>query len=295
MLLLSTAAAAAAQPTPPPLSPAWGGRTFPDSWSLFQAMKAEAKGGEAKTAATLPDWSGVWTKSFGGSFFAFGDGQPQNPRLPPGYGLPAGATLTPAYAAKWEKKVADVAKGVEWDQLSECLPAGFPRWLTEPFLREFILRPEQAWLTTEQQSEVRRIYTDGRGHIADDEAYPMWEGDSVGFWDGDTLVVHTNNLKAGQYQRGQPDYSDKTTTVERIRQVSPGIIQGEVWVYDPESLVGPWRVSFKYEKVRDPVRIAMWSCAENNNVVKTADGGSDFVLPGEPGYRAPDALGKAPE
>ena len=264
-------------PTNPAAHPEWMGRVYPTSMELFQAMKARAK-----TPAKLPDWGGVWTRARGGLLFDAADPNPKHVSAP----------LKPDWAEKYVKKNAEADKGVEWDNLSYCLPAGYPRWLTEPFLREFIVTPKETWWINEQQSEVRRIYTDGRAHVPEDEAYALWEGDSIGFWDGDTLVVHTNNLKANQYQRRQPDYSDQITTVERIRMSAPNNIQDEVWVYDPVSLNGPWHVVFDYSKVTNPpdLRINMWSCEENNNVVKTAEGVTQFVLPGEAGYKDPNNL-----
>jgi len=269
-------------------------RDYPSSTAQYEALKAAAGGGETKTTATLPNWKGTWTHNFEAPpFFTFGEGTVSNPTLTPEYGTST-AQLTPEYQQRFDKKLADLRKGIEWDQLSNCLPAGFPRWLTEPFLREFIVTPEQTWMITEQQSEVRRIYTDGRGHIPEDEAYPLWEGDSIGFWKGDTLVIHTNNVKPGQYQRGQPDYSDKASTVELVRKIAPGKIEDVVVIYDPESLTKPYRARFVYDQVEDPPRINMWSCNENNNVVKTSEGASDFILPGEAGYKDPNTIGHAP-
>jgi hypothetical protein len=265
--------------------------TYKTSWEHYLALKAKAKGGTKVSFATLPDWSGLWERD------RRAEGWPYPFDLDDPANGPTSAPLTPAYRAKFDKKMADFAKGIEWDNLSYCLPAGFPRWLTEPRPREFILRPEQVWLSTEQQSEFRRVYTDGRGHVPDDEAYPLWEGDSVGFWDGDTLVVHTNNLKEGQYQRQQPDYSDQVTTVEEIRKVGPDRIEDRITVYDPVSLTRPWTTIQSYHRITDAptLRVNMWSCSENNNVVKSADGTSTFILPGEPGYKDPNALAKAPQ
>jgi hypothetical protein len=255
---------------------------YRSSWEEFQALKARAHGGTRMTPGKLPDWSGLWTREIiGGIKMDF-----RQQRIDE-----TTATLTPQYQKKFDKKLADFAKGIEWDQLSYCLPAGYPRWLTEPFLREFIVRPEESWLITEQLNEIRRVYTDGRAHIPEDEAYPLWEGDSIGFWDGDTLVVHTNNLKPGQYNRRQPDYSDKTTTVEQWRKVNPDLIEATVDIYDPESLARPWRTVQHYLRVKTPdLRINYWSCEENNNVVKAPNGSTQFVLPGEPGYKDPSTL-----
>ncbi len=259
------------------------GKTYSSSWDEYQAMLAAAHGGSRKTFGQLPDWTGLWSQSTGFNFD------------PDQKGRMATAPLTPEYKARYELKIANVQKGIEWDPLSACLPAGYPRWLVEPFLREYILRPEQAWLMTEQQDEIRRIYLDGRGHMPEDEAYPLWEGDSIGFWDGDTLVIHTNHMMAGSYQRLQPDHSDKVTTVERMRRIGPDTIEDIIDIYDPEGLTRPWHVRHLYERVKTPgLRINHWSCEENNNVVKTDSGSSNFVLPGEAGYKDPNALGPPP-
>jgi hypothetical protein len=255
---------------------------YATSWEEFQALKEQAHGGTKMTWSQLPDWTGIWSRERSAGL-KFDPAQKTQQATT--------AVVTPAYQAKLAKKLGDFKRGVEWDQLSFCLPAGYPRWLTEPFLREFVLRPEESWLINEQVEEIRRIYTDGRGHIPEDEAYPLWEGDSIGFWNGDTLVIHTNHVKKGQYQRLQPDYSDKTTTVEQWRKVGPNLIEDVVDVYDPEGLAEPWHVTQRYERVTTPdLRIAYWSCEENNNVVQTPDGGTQFNLPGEKGYKDPDKL-----
>jgi hypothetical protein len=258
---------------------------YKQSEQHFLELKQKANGGTRMTWDKLPDWTGIWTRLDGTRF---------DPKVP-NY-APTTAKLTPEYRAKLEKKLADHNQGIEWDSLSYCLPAGFPRWLTEPFLREFIVRPEEVWMINEQQSETRRIYTDGRGHVPEDEAYPLWTGDSVGFWDGDTLVVHTINNKEGQYNRGQPDYSDKVSAVEKIRKIDANTIEDDVTVYDPLSLVEPWHVVNRFGRVTTPnLRINMWSCEENNNVIKTSDGATQFILKGESGYKDPDKLITGPE
>ena len=142
----------------------------------------------------------------------------------------------------------------------------------------------------------RRIYTDGRGHVPDDEAFPLWEGDSVGFWDGDALVFHTIRVKPGQYQRSQPDYSDQTSTIERLRMINADTLEDQVTVWDPKGLTKPWHVVHTYVRVKTPgSRIDMWSCEENNNVVRTDTGGSQFILPGEAGYKDPSQLLTGPQ
>ncbi len=132
-------------------------------------------------------------------------------------------------------------------------------------------------------NDIRRIYTDGRGHTPEDEAYPLWNGDSIGFWDGDSLVIHTNQLMAGQYQRSQPDYTDQVETVERWRKVDDNTIAADVTIYDPPALIKPWHVVQTYSRVTTPsLRIRSWVCEENanNEVYQTKEGATRHVLPG---------------
>src|SRR6185437_3739914 len=153
---------------------------YQDSYQAYLKMKAAAHGGTEYHRATyekMPDWSGLWSR-------APNEGLKFDPKQPSqGFKLgPVTADLTPRYKAAYEEKLRQVAAGNEWDQLSDCLPAGYPRWLTEPFLREFIVTPSETWWVNEQQSEARRIYTDGRGHIPDAEAKLLWDAASIGSW-----------------------------------------------------------------------------------------------------------------
>lgn len=252
------------------------------SYQAYMKMKAAARGGTRYTRATfakMPDWSGLWT-SAPSDMLKFDPKQRGN-----GFSEPLGPTtaaLTPRYQAALEEKFRQIAAGIEWDPLSDCLPAGYPRWYTEPFLREFIVTPDQTWWINEQQSETRRIYTDGRGHVPEEAAQSLWDGDSIGFWDGDTLVVHTIRVIHGQYQRNQPDYSYQTSTVERIRVSDPNTIEADITVWDPKGLRQPWHVVHHFTRATHAgARIDMWSCETNNNVVRTPAGGSQFILPGE--------------
>jgi hypothetical protein len=248
------------------------GRQHKTAWDLYQALKAEAKGGQQLTAATVPDWSGVYSRPADNGFTF----DPDTPA-----GVLTTAKLTPEFQARLEKRVADKERGIEWDPISACAPPGHPRWLTEPFLREFVPTPGQTWLINEMVNDIRRVYTDGRDHIAPEDRYPLYNGDSIGFWDGPRLVVHTNQLQGGIYQRQNPDYTDQVETVEIWQQAGDGAITADVWVYDPPALAEPWFVQQRYGKLSDAdktLRIRYWNCAENaNNAVhQTRDGTTQF-------------------
>jgi len=247
---------------------------YRNSTEHYEALKRQAGGGTSVTFDKLPDWTGIWTRTRGAGL-KFDPAQPSLQETT--------AKLTPEFARKHKEKLERVAKGVEWDPISTCIPPGYPRWLTEPFLREFALRPEQTLLINEMVNDIRRIYTDGREHTPADDAYALWNGDSIGFWDGDSLVIHTTQLMGGQYQRSQPDYTDQVETVERWRKVDANTIEATVTIYDPPSLLEPWTVTERYSRVTTPgLRIRSWVCEENanNDVVRTKEGATEHVLPG---------------
>jgi len=248
------------------------GRQQKTAWQLYQSLREKTKGGQSLASSNLPDWSGVYTRAPVPGF-AFDPDQPPD-------GLPT-AKLTPEFHAKMLKRVEDAKRGIEWDPISTCSPPGHPRWLTEPFLREFIVTPKQTLLINEMVNDIRRIYTDGRDHLPEADRYPLYDGDSIGFWDGQKLVIHTNQLKAGIYQRSQPDYTDQVETVEIWQKVDDKTLRADVWVYDPPSLQEPWFTRQSYVKLDDPeknLRIRYWNCGENENnaVYQTKEGATQF-------------------
>jgi hypothetical protein len=247
------------------------GRQYTTAADLYQALKQQANGGRRLTRANAPDWSGVYTRARGGITF--------DPDQPAG-GLPT-AKLTPAFQARLLERIKLADQGVEWDPISTCSPPGHPRWLAEPFLKEFIVTPDQTWLINEMVNDIRRIYTDGREHVPEADRYPLYNGDSIGFWDGQKLVIHTNQLREGIYQRRNPDYTDRVETVEIWERVSDKLIEVDVWIYDPPALVEPWYTKQSYARLDDPdksLRIRYWHCGENQNnaVVQTEGGTTQF-------------------
>jgi hypothetical protein len=255
------------------------GRQHPTADALYNALKAQAAGGQRLRMTALPDWSGIYTRARGGITY--------DPDQKPGE--PPTAKLTPEFQQKLRTRIEDANRGIEWDPISTCSPPGHPRWLTEPFLKEFIVTPDQTWLVNEMVNDIRRVYTDGRGHVPAADRYPLYNGDSIGFWDGDRLIVHTNQLTSGIYQRRNPDYTDQVETVEIWRKASPTLLEVDVWVYDPPALTEPWYTRQSYAKIDDQnktLRIRYWHCGENQNnaVFQTQEGTTqfgDFTFDGE--------------
>jgi len=241
--------------------------------ALYQALKERADGGQPLEWTDLPDWSGVYTR------YLATRGAKFDPDQRPGG--PPTARLTPEHQQLLQQKMARAEEGYVYDPLGHCAPAGYPRWLTEPFLRDFVVTPDQTWLINELANEIRRIYTDGRDHFPEEDRYPTADGDSIGFWDGHRLVIHTNQLSAGEYTRVQPNYTDQVETVEIWEKVGKNL-EVDVWAYDPGVLAEPWYVKQTYAEVDNPdkyIRIHYFYCFENpnNDVHETEGGGTQFT------------------
>jgi hypothetical protein len=246
------------------------GAPYKSGAELYAALKARAGGGTPLSLDDMPDWTGLWAR-VGPPLF--------DPEQKPGD--LTSAKLKPAPLADLQHRRELSAQGVEYDPLSNCSPPGFPRWLAIPFLREFIVTPAQTYLFSETMNNLRRVYTDGRDHPPAADAYPLYYGDSIGFWTGKTLVIHTSQVTAGIYHRNDPQYSEQLDAVEVWNKVDPETVLVDVWVYDPETLLEPWYVRQTYKQVSNPdgyLRINYWYCGENpnNTVVETGEGTSQF-------------------
>jgi hypothetical protein len=238
--------------------------------ALYRSLVERAGGGVPLTPATMPDWTGLWTR-VGNPFF---DPDQDFSQL-------TTAKLRPEALAELRQRRERSAQGIEYDPISDCSPPGFPRWLAIPFLREFIVTPQQVWLTSETVNNIRRIYTDGRQHPAEADAYPLWYGDSIGFWHDGTLVIHTSQVRANVFHRNDPRHSEQLETVEVWRKTDPDTMLVDVWAYDPPTLIEPWFVQQTYKRLSNDdgyLRVRHWSCTENPNnaILQTDDGSSQF-------------------
>src|SRR5262245_23082555 len=96
------------------------GKEHRTAWDLYKAFETQAKGGQRLNPARLPDWTGVYSRS--GVLFNWDQDQGRN-RMPT-------AKLTPEYEKRLVTKLDNIAKGIEFDNLSNCAPPGHPRWMT---------------------------------------------------------------------------------------------------------------------------------------------------------------------
>ena len=219
---------------------------------------------------TLPDWSGVW-ENLSGKFmdrFSGGSDPDERQRFTPS---------PPPYNAEYRERYAAITNNravgrISYDPTANCLWPGLPWLMFHPFPLEFVFEPGMIRTNHEYMSQVRRIFTNGRGHPAALE--PSFNGHSTGWWEGDTLVVETAGFRADTQLQGTGMlHSDAMTMRERIHLIGPDILENEITIRDPKAFTGPYVSKRHYRRHRD-WEMMEYVCQENNRDGRS-EGGPD--------------------
>jgi hypothetical protein len=130
-----------------------------------------------------------------------------------------------------------------------CFPAGVPRQMYIN-LHQILQTPTILQILYEFSHAYRTIPLDGRPHIP--SRIRLWQGDSVGHWEGDTLVVDTtnNNGKTWLEQTGNFT-SDQVHQIERFSMKDTKTIEYEVTISDPKVLTRPFTIMFPLVRVAE--------------------------------------------
>ena len=152
---------------------------------------------------------------------------------------------------------------------ANCMPMGITQFHMQPQPRKIIQTPKLIVIAYESNYGLRHIYMDGRKLPTQGEPQPWWYGYSVGHWEGDTLVVETNNLRGAESSaydgwldvRGSP-YSEQATFTERFRRPIFGKLEIDVTIEDPKSYTKPFTVRINQRVTVDEEPIE-FICNEN--------------------------------
>ncbi|HEX5107837.1 MAG TPA: hypothetical protein VFV95_05300 [Vicinamibacterales bacterium] len=198
---------------------------------------------------------------------------PPDPKSPPlatffelGANIPGGLPFTPWAAELRKQRMASNSKD---NPDANCLPMGITQFHMQPQPRKIVQTPDLIIILYESNYGLRYIYTDGRKLPPQGEPQPWWYGYSVGRWEGDTLVVETNNLRGAESGvfdgwldvRGSP-YSDGARFIERFRRPIYGKLEIDVTVEDPKSYTKPFTVRINQRLLPDEEPIE-FVCNEN--------------------------------
>lgn len=181
--------------------------------------------------------------------------------------------LQPGAMSEYKKNRAGLTsldeKGLDaLDPITYCFPPGEPRSMIMPYPFEIVQENSTVYILFQFGSGIRRIYTDGRKHSAD--ITPNWMGDSVGTWQGDTLVVDTVGFKPETWidPTGVP-HSDALHVVERFRRADHGTLEVQFSFDDSKAFTRTWGGTRIYQLASgDTDMSAYFVCEENLQIGK---------------------------
>jgi hypothetical protein len=204
---------------------------------------------------------------------------PFDPNGPPvatffeaGGNMEGGLPYTPwALAIRKQRFEVDKAKD---NPDAMCFPMGFLQFHQQPQPRKIIQTKQLIVIEYEANYGLRHIYLDGRPLPKQGDPQPWWYGYSVGRWEGDTLVVETNNLRGaedGPYDgwldvNGSP-YSQQAKFTERFTRPTFGRLIIDTTVEDPKAYTKPWTVRVD-QRITADEELIEFICNENQQFRK---------------------------
>jgi hypothetical protein len=189
-----------------------------------------------------PDLSGIW------------NGQRPLPGQEPPAMLPWAAELTRQRTENYSAE----------DPEARCLPGGVPR--SAPYHTQFVQTGSLLLMLIEGNiHSYRQVFLDRKEHLKITE--PLWYGDSIGHWEGDTLVVDSVgfNDKFWFDMAGHP-HTTKLHVIEKFHRVDYGNLDIEVTIEDPGAYTKPW-VSKRVSTLETEIDMSEYVCNENNSDV----------------------------
>jgi len=224
---------------------------FASAMSLLaqSAPSAEAPqlGALSKAALAKPhpkpafDLTGTWQH---------GGGQNNGFRFTP----PPGIKLTPAAQIQFDaNEKARKAGKVYRDDIGACWPAGLPVLMTRVWPIAMVQGPTTIFMVSGFMNSVRIIYLDGRKHTDPDLVVRSFNGESVGHWEGDTLVVDTTGFVDDHHWIDNGLIaSDALHIVERMKLLNDGnTLEIEYTFADPKSWDGEWKSTKRFRRMED--------------------------------------------
>jgi len=132
--------------------------------------------------------------------------------------------------------------------------------VNEANLLQIVQGPGYVVLLHETGHDTRIVPTDGRPHVP--QNVRLLQGDSVGHWEGDTLVVDTTNFTDKTPFRGS---SDKLHMIERFTRAQDGTLTYRFTVEDPTTWDKPWTAEIPFRTAKGP--LYEWACHEANESI----------------------------
>jgi hypothetical protein len=227
-------------------------KTASEHYAALLAQAKAKRGPTVYTKATTPDWDGYYRRDNNadrGSQWIWGVSQ-----APTVLSL-----LTPEYQKRMVQLIYHeaVTNAPQWSA-SFCHPEGFIRWWSAPSRAgdfQLVMTP---WMMQTvsgiADNFLRQVMIGKETHV---QKVPQWYGETIGFWDGETLITHTANIQAWTLTHSMFENSNQMETVETWKPArdANGNFVGldhEAIFYDPEAFVVPVRATYRFARAATP-------------------------------------------
>jgi hypothetical protein len=150
----------------------------------------------------------------------------------------------------------------DFDYYSRCITRGFPStmlYTLYDYGNDITQSPGYVAIRSEMVHETRIIPTDGRPHTS--SAIKTYMGNSVGHWEGNTLVVETINIKPQSAAGGR--YTDSAKVIERFTRTAPDELIWEATISDPNVWTAPYTLRYPF-KLDNEYKLYEYACHEGN-------------------------------
>ena len=262
----------------------------------YAALMAEAKaaGGPTKhTRQTLPDWDGWYQRGGGGG--RGGRGAATTPTAQAAgpqwlFGDMQVATMISLLTPEYQKRMTQinyheaVTNSPQW-MASFCYPEGLSRYYTQFAVRgiEIMVTPNQVQLLAGVADNfVRKIHI-GQQHV---EQVPQWYGETVGFWNGTTLVAWTAHVQGWTTSHSMFEFSNSMEVIEVFKPNGNGLIIEQTF-YDPEAFKQPLQMVTQLNKssgLDTTTRYTFVECRVQSTIINGPDGRPTQLIYGDPGF-----------
>ncbi len=241
-------------------------------WGLIRTMTAVAVVlflapafaiGQSATPATdlprlpngKPDFSGVWARPRVADITKDGSGCGSGAR---------GCSQKGSGELSFTPLGAQLMKAPKFDYTAFCLPWGYTRTMQTEYPLEVIQTPKRLATLFESNNIFHVVPTDGRQHSKEIE--PTWMGTSIGWYEGDTLVIDTKGFN-GRFTLdvgAEHPTSDALHIVERMSYVDANRVGYEITIEDPKIYTKPIKNSRTWVRMKPGDELLEYWCMENN-------------------------------
>jgi len=213
-----------------------------------------------KTAFGQPDLQGIWQVLNTSAAF---DLEPHTATwgVPAGLGVivdPPGGMI-PYQPWAIAKKKENFQNRDAADPLAKCFKPGVPRLTYLPFPLQIVQAPQQVTIFYEYVHNYRNINLSRKTHL---DGLDFWNGDSIGRWEGNTLVVDVTNFNDQTWFDGAGNFhSEALHVVERYTRTDANTLMYEATIEDPKVFTRPWKISLPLHLHREPnFRLLEYEC-----------------------------------